>query len=423
MSKERPSRLPRKLISLSVTLMLLAGCAAPEKPPVETAPDYWSVSRSVESDAGMVTLFDPTDLAHQEKNPEGWYRYDFAFANDLESGRFAAVYTDKPGTLNVRLTTGPLTDIEQAAAGPNASLRLRIINHRILLSGGDTWPSNVQSAMALAADPRWIGFENGDYRVVITILDRQQGANHDVVFQLFREDNIVNVDHAPGIPYLVVGQKAKVLGIGAGGLRFNESCGRVPTSATWSPLSSSQLPLPGDVATINVASRLHGKGFQLQSDGLHAAVPVLVARNPVAGTLGIYIEPESWPNTAALNGEVPVKTRVLCAVAIQSVVPGIEGFELLIEPLPGAQDPIHPTVHRQLVEHFDTWIRQSGDPAWRFKSAQIQRTQGHRSLLLGMMKYLKLSAKHTEALLMESNAQLASRLMEHMRNDYVSLAE
>ena len=408
---------------LLLCTIALASCASPKAPPPEVqAPQYWSITRTIVSDKGMVTLFDPTDLSHHKIDPEGWYRYDFAFANDLETGRFAAVFTDNMGNQAVRLTHGPLTDEEKQVAGPNAIMRLRVTNHRLLLAGGDTWPSNLQSPYAHALDSRWVDIENGDYQVVLTALDRQQGATHDLVIQLIPAANMLSVSYAPGIPYLVVGEPAGVKGIGAGGLRYRESCGAVQRTATWSPLSSDHLPLPGTLSTMNVSANLHYRGSQRQSNNQDAALPVLIARNPTPGTLGVFIKPDEWKAaTVDSTGEMPVTARVLCTVKLGDIVPSAEGFVLNIDPLPAPLDQLPVQTLQDLVGQFDNWIRLSGDPAWRFKSAQIHRTQQQRSVLLGIMDFLSLRPKHAESLLQETNAGLAERLIEHMTSDYASV--
>lgn len=409
-------RLNKALIWLTAYAALLAGCATSTAPvQVEEQPTYWSISRSVESASGMVTLFDPVDLRHHEADPEDWYLYDFAFANDLETGRFAAVMTEQPGNFHVRLTSGPLTELERTQAGPRAMMRLRVINDRLLLSGGDTWPSERKSSRAHAYDNRWINFANGDYRIIITALDRRQGAAHDFVFQIIPVEDMLSVAYAPGIPYLVMGQSPGVVGINAGGLSYRESCSAVPSTAEWSPLTSIDLPVPGSEATIAVAANLHERGTSRQKAGLDASLPIVVARNPEPGTVGLYIEPDRWDENAYVShGEVPVTTRILCAVNILGVAPDREGFRLQIEPLRSDRQRLTPTQVRDLVDTFDNWVRVTGDPAWLFKSAQIQRTRDQRSLMLGIMDYLDLNVRHSESLLQENTSGLAVRLLEHM---------
>jgi hypothetical protein len=363
----------------------------------------------------MVTLFDPVDLSHHEADPEDWYCYDFAFANDLDTGRFVAVITDTLGSFNVRLTTGPLTEEEHIAAGPPATQRLRVIDHRLLLAGGDAWPSTAQGARALAHDPRWISIDNGDYQVIITALDRKQGARQDLMIQFISVEDIKSVAYAPGVPYLVVGEAHGVVGISAGGKHYRESCAGLPSSAVWSPPTSLSVPVPGSMTTIDLSARLHARGRALQASSSNAAIPIVIARNPDADSVGFFIRPENWPShAAAANGELPIRTRILCAVRILGVVPDTDRFMLQVEALPAALDMIpRPELH-ELTASFENWVRTTSDPAWRYRSAQIQRTRDQRSVILGIMEYLTLTAQHGESLLQEDNATLAVLLPDHM---------
>lgn len=413
-----------RLYGLLLCAAFVTGCATPQRTLTTTDFEHWSISRTVNSELGMITLFDPTNLAHHESDPADWFQYDFAFANDLETGRFAAAMTDRPGTHQVRITTGSLSFEEKLFAGPRATLRLRIINGRLLLAGGDAWPSQDNKATTYAHDPRWIHFENGDYEVIVTALDRLQGAQHDLVFQLLIVEDMLSVSYAPGIPYLVPGQPPGVAGLGAGGLHFHETCADVPKTAMWSPLTTPSLPMPGSVATLNLVANLQEQGQTVKVGSASAALPIVVARSTAPGSVGIYIEPDPWPSNAiAANGEVPVTTRMLCAVKINGVEPGIERFALQIEPLTNDHDPLPPSVKKKLTTSFERWVRLTSDPAWHYKSAQINRTRADRNILLGIMDYLPLNSKHAESLLIESNSILADRLIEHMTLDEPALSQ
>jgi len=129
----------RRLISYAAMAVLMHGCAAKAPPPEPEpeAPNYWGYSRLIETDTSTITLFDPGDLAHHAEDPANWHQYDFAFANDLETGRFAAFTTSGNGAFQVNFTEAPLTDNELAVAGPSAEMRLRVINYRLLLAGGE----------------------------------------------------------------------------------------------------------------------------------------------------------------------------------------------------------------------------------------------------------------------------------------------
>lgn len=409
------ARVLQRFTWVALFILGMTGCATPVVAPTEVVSQDWSFSQSIQSDHSMITLFDPADLVHHEGEPADWYRYDFAFANDLETGRFTAVLTGRSGNFDVRLTSGILSDNEQKAAGPRATMRLRVINGQLLLSGGDAWPSVINNGRTSSFDPHWIGIENGDYEVIITALDRQQGTRHDFVFQFLAVDDIALIPYAPGIPHLVVGEPAAVAGINAGGLKYHESCATVPRTAVWSPLTSSNLPVPGSNATIDLAKEFHEQGIALQAANKNAAIPIVIARKPVSNSIGLFIRPDTWQsNQIVSNGEVSITTRVLCAVRIIDVVPGNEAFALQIEALPRARDKLDAALSRELTSRFESWVRLTSDPAWRFKSAQIKRTHGDRAILLGIMDYLELTAKFSESILGETNTVAARRLLEHM---------
>jgi len=194
-------RVYRAFNVLALLCLLLSACATA---PVETvnsthSTSSWSIDRVVQTDRGMITLFDPYDLAHHEAEPDNWFMYDFAIRDDLQSGRLAAVLTSRPGSYKLRITFGGLTEQEQLAAGPVAVLRQRVINRRLLLSGGEAWPSINTSHKQFASDPRWLSMPNGDYKVIITALDPSKNLS-DYVFQLIRIEDMKTVEHAPALP-------------------------------------------------------------------------------------------------------------------------------------------------------------------------------------------------------------------------------
>jgi hypothetical protein len=405
-----------------VCAMLLQACAAKPPLPSPQEKEYWSYSRTVHTGNSMITLFDPADLAHHSAEPAGWYQYDFAFANDLDTGRVSAVRTAHKGAFQVRVTSSPLSSAERSAAGPGAVLRLRVINHHLLLAGGNAWPSVERTVPADLFDPRWLNIDNGDYRVTITAMDKTAGASaeafgvtlHDYVFQLESVAAITDVTHAPGIPQLVAGKKAAYPGLNAGGLHYNERCAQVPRSAEWSPLSSPEFPLPGANQDVAVSAELHSRGRALQLAGEHAAIPFVIAREAVKGKLGVFLAPSQWNKPSPHPGdEATARAHILCMVRITGVDAG-EAFRLNIEPLPQPLDRLPPGRANQLVEQFELWSRVSNDLAWHFKSGMLRRTVTERSLLLGIMHYLALPPRVAENLLLQSNEVLADKLFERI---------
>ena len=71
-------------------------------------------------------------------------------------------------------------------------------------------------------------------------------------------------------------------------------------------------------------------------------------------------------------------------------------------------------VKQSLKDSFGNWVRVVNDPAFRFKSGKVQRTFDDRSLTLGLMHYLALTPATVEALLRDSNAVRAEKLLEQL---------
>lgn len=404
-----------RIVLAMCAIILSVGCGTPEKTIPEVAAaksDHWTVSRVVKTENSMVTLFDPNDLVHHEVDPENWHQYDYGFVDDLDSGRFAAVLVKGNGDYKVRVTDGPLTQNEELMAGPRAALRLRVRNDRMLLAGGDAWPSKRQRAAKFAYDSRWIGIASGDYRVLITAMNRRDPIDHHLVFQLTPVSSIKEVVHAPGFPQLIPGKRAQVAGLKAPGYNYREDCTSVPQSAEWTPLSVRRLPLPGDVKTISMSSDYHRRGRALQVNDPDASIPIVVSRNTNVGSAGVLIRPTDWSAAGNDAYKSEVKARILCAVKIQAVHPLQDRYKLTIEAIPTATDRIPKQLSGELTERFANWVRLRNDPAWRFVNGQVRNAVDDQSLVLGIMSYLDLGVKSYEKLLLADNTTRARFLLD-----------
>ncbi len=402
-------------LALMLTTVFVLGCATKEPPPKLGAAmptQAWSVTRTVHTDHSMITLLDPSDLIHHQAEPANWFLHDFAIKDDLATGRFSAVLTERSGNFNVRVTFGELSPAEQAAAGPEARVRLRVINHRLLLSGGDAWPSEETDYRRYAHDQRWISIPNGDYGVIITAL--KPGATpSDYVFQLIRVNSMVNVKYAPGVPQLIYGEKASVVGVNASGFHFNEQCLDVPGKATWVPLSSRTMPIPGFKQPVVLPAAVHSFGLSEQQAGNNATLSMVLSRNPEVGAYGFFLKPRTWNSKQMTSGgDAQVNTLIRCAVQVTNVVATPTDFSLQIKAIPTASDRLSVQQKKQVIDGFNEWLRNTNDKAWRFKSAKVQRSTSDAAMILGMVQYLQLSSKETEKLLPMSNALRADYLLE-----------
>ncbi len=405
-------------LSLCALVVLLSACGGAQKK-VEgqgNSGPSWSVSRVVNTNHSMITLLDPSDLVHHQAEPSNWFLHDFAIKDDLQTGRFAAVLTERSGKFNVRVTFGELTKSEQAVAGPEAKLRLRVINHRLLLSGGDAWPSVKTDYRRYAHDPRWIDVPNGDYGVIITAL-KPGAVKADYVFQLIRVDAMPRVKHAPGVPQLIYGEKAAVVGVNAKGFQFNEQCHDVPNKATWAPLAERSMPIPGARQAVELPREIHERAIVQQQSGSNATIPMVLSRNPEVGSYGFFLKPSSWNQSQVqANGDVHVSTLIRCAVKITAIDASPNNFALQLKPIPTANDRLPSTMKKRLMRSFNEWLREKNDPAWRFKEAKVERSTSDAAMILGIVDYLQLSSKESEKMLPMSNALRVEYLLDRLEH-------
>lgn len=374
----------------------------------------WSIDKTVHTNNGMITLLDPADLVHHQHDPVNWFLNDFAIEDDLKTGRFAAVLTGSPGTFSVRLTSGGLSEAEQAAAGPYAKLRLRVINHRLLLAGGDTWPYEAVDYRRFAHDHRWIGIDNGDYGVIVTAINPAADAA-DYVFQLTKLSDMTIVKHAPAMPQLVYGKKAAVVGLHANGFEFNERCATTPGKASWIPLARRTMPIPGAIETVEIPRSMHTWALEQSQSGNSPELPLVLSRDPSIGSIGFYIQHGDWRKEQIQGkGQAYVSTLIRCAVEITGVVPEPNSFKLQFKPIPTKSDRLTVIKRKQLDTQFDSWIRLSNDPGWRFKAAKVKRTVKDADAILGVLGYLNISTKEAESMIPMRNAVRVDYLIERL---------
>jgi len=258
---------------------------------------------------------------------------------------------------------------------------------------------------------------NGDYRVTVTALNRIDNSLHDFHVRLQPVETIADVEFPPGIPQLIVGQEPRVSGVNAKGASYKERCGSVPANAEWSPLRAREMPLPGSVGDVAVSEELHDRSHVRQTAGKDTSAPLVVAREPVANSLGVILAPARWNEAPTDPTARPTaRGRILCAVRITGVDPRDDTFNLDIQPLPTAKDRLPGDLATQLYRRFETYIRQSGDRGWRFKSAMVLNATDDRSVVYSVMHYLSLLASESEFLLTKNNEERARWLLDYMNN-------
>ena len=133
------------------------------------------------------------------------------------------------------------------------------------------------------------------------------------------------------------------------------------------------------------------------------------------------MRPQRWLEPVrAANGWADVRAvrgRASCLVRVTAVADGngANGATVLsIEPVPTASDQLPAGLRRDLVERYETFVRVTSDPAWRYEGARIRRAPDDRSLVFGIMRGLPLTNAEVESLLLDSNEARARWLLARM---------
>jgi len=209
------------------------------------------------------------------------------------------------------------------------------------------------------------------------------------------------VKHAPGVPQLIYGEKATVVGVNAKGFQFNEQCVDVPGRLTWAPLAERTMPIPGAKQAIELPREMHKWAIDQQQSGNNATIPLVLSRNPEVGSF-------------QSNGDVHVSTLIRCAVKITAIDASPTDFALRVKAIPTANDRLPTQLKQRLMQGFNEWMRAKNDPAWRFKEAKVERSTSDSAMILGIVDYLKLSSKESEKLLPMSNALRVEYLLDRL---------
>ena len=129
--------------------------------------------RIVGTDSASWFLFYPDDLKHRDQDPINWWSYDFAIKSEFTAGTMIGVTTGGDGSFSVRLTDEGLTEREKKHTVKSQTFRLKVRHNRLLIDGGYVLPSEEGEEISKdSAD--WINIPNGDYRVIVHALTREQ---------------------------------------------------------------------------------------------------------------------------------------------------------------------------------------------------------------------------------------------------------
>ncbi|MBC7809292.1 MAG: hypothetical protein H7145_24420 [Akkermansiaceae bacterium] len=155
------------------------------------------------TDVAAFFVFHPGDLQHRSDDPLDWYDYDFACRKEFESGNLVAFRTGGDGGYQLRITSGDLTSAEREHETGSWAFGYTVRHGRVLLDNGDFLPSGEARPIGKASKDQWVDVANGDYRVTVHPIARNDNSLPDYVVRFEPVDNPLRIAASPTPPDLI----------------------------------------------------------------------------------------------------------------------------------------------------------------------------------------------------------------------------
>lgn len=155
------------------------------------------------TDGASFFLFHPDDLAHRKDDPLDWFTYGFACRKEFEAGNLVAFLTGADGGYQLRLTSGDLTDKEKALETGSWEWGYTVRYGKLLVDNGDHLPSEEAFDVKKAPNDQWVALPNGDYRVTVHPIEREDNSLPDYVIRFEQVDNPLHIAKSSSLPDLI----------------------------------------------------------------------------------------------------------------------------------------------------------------------------------------------------------------------------
>lgn len=155
------------------------------------------------TDIASFFLFHPDDLVHRSKDPLDWHDYGFACSKEFEEGNLVAFRTGGDGGYQLRLTSGDLTNAEQAAQTGSWEWGYTVRHGKILVDNGDYLPSEEMFDIDDVPKDQWLTIPDGDYRVVVHPIERGEASLPDYVIRFESVEKPLHIAKSLSPPDLV----------------------------------------------------------------------------------------------------------------------------------------------------------------------------------------------------------------------------
>ncbi len=133
------------------------------------------------TDVASFFIFHPDDLTYRKNDPLDWHAYDFACGKEFKAGNLIAFRTGSDCGYQLRLTDGDLTKAERDAQTGSWEWGFTVRHEKVFVDNGDYLPSDEGRSMSRAPKSQWVEIPNGDYRVKVHPIERDDDSLPDYV--------------------------------------------------------------------------------------------------------------------------------------------------------------------------------------------------------------------------------------------------
>ncbi|MBC8143137.1 MAG: hypothetical protein H7Y38_17055 [Armatimonadetes bacterium] len=360
------------------------------------------------TDVASFYLFHPDDLKHRADDPLDWTWHDFSCEKEFLAGNLLAFSTGADGGYQLRLTSGDLTDAERAAQTGSWEFGYTVRHGRVLVDNGDFLPSDNSRSIKKAPTEQWVEIPNGDYRVLVHPIVREDDTLPDYVLRFEPVSAPLQIAKSATVPLLELLADAPPVGT------RNGTADDVPKKAT-KPLEKTypllveagKYALPGGSASVAVPEKLfdavRDEDDTLYRDGDFYAVLAPTSDAPCLATL-VWVNGSSWSN---LDGW-KLKMQGDRLVRVVQVEPGELLPTAYIEEITPPDDPVGESERAALKEAFaNSKTKTSG-----FERERIAATTTGEAVTERLIELVKMPVEKRFELYAAGNRERAEVLTE-----------
>jgi hypothetical protein len=263
------------------------------------------------TDVASFFLFHPDDLAHRKDDPLDWYSYGFACRKEFKAGNLVAFTTGSDGGYQLRITGGDLTAAEQARQTGSWEWGYTVRHGKVFVDNGDYLPSEEAFDLKKAPEDQWVTVPNGDYRVTIYPIEREDNSLPDYVIRFEPVDKPLHIANSPAPPDLIpLKERPPKASEGGTADAIYEKAEEKPLARTYPLLVAADTSLlPGGSASVPVADELF-KAVRDEDQTLtnsEGDIYVVLASSEKVPGLGMLAWVNGWSEIPGKGGRISLR--------------------------------------------------------------------------------------------------------------------